>query len=71
MVLAAVMFGFLVAATSGCTTTTTTNVDCEPITTANIGNGRSFDVGYTGTAVFEWFDDQIAATAKWGHMSDW
>jgi hypothetical protein len=42
--------------------------ECVAINDDNIGN--AFD-GADDTAIKEWFADEAAATAKWGHISTW
>ncbi|GMI26348.1 hypothetical protein TeGR_g5383 [Tetraparma gracilis] len=51
-----------------CTTTNQANTNCAALTDATIGNSYN---GAANTAIVEWFADEAAATAKWGHISDW
>ena len=43
-----------------CTTTNAGNVDCTALTDSNINTARNL-----------WFSDEAAATAEYGHISDW
>ena len=45
------------------------SVCSEVLTDATIGNSYYYTA--SDTAIYEWFDDEAAATAKWGHISDW
>ena len=51
-----------------CTTTNEVNTSCEALTDDTIGNSAN---GAANTAIVEWFADEAAAIAKWGHISDW
>jgi hypothetical protein len=51
-----------------CTTTNEANTNCEALTDETIG---SLWNGAPGTAIVEWFADEAAAEAKWGHIRDW
>ena len=51
-----------------CTTTNDANTNCEALTDTTIGN--AYD-GAADTAINEWLADADAATAKWGHISEW
>jgi hypothetical protein len=44
------------------------SVCSEVLTDATIGNAY---YGASDTAIGDWFIDSVAATAKWGHISDW
>jgi hypothetical protein len=60
----------LVVVATACTTTNEANVDCVALTDATIGS-MSWDESCTACAIPEWFADEAAATAKWGHIRDW
>jgi hypothetical protein len=52
-----------------CTTTNEVNTNCAALTDTSIGSGLTTTA--PDTAIPEWFADEAAATAKWGHISDW
>ena len=63
--------GFIGSTCSMCTAATVADAgipECVAINDDNIGNSYN---GAADTAIVEWFADEDAATAKWGHISTW
>ena len=63
--------GFIGSTCSMCTAATVADAgipQCVAINDGNIGNS---DGAPSDTAIVEWFADEAAATAKWGHISTW
>ena len=65
--------GFIGSTCSMCTAATVADAgipQCVAINDDNIGDAYDGG-GADDTAIMEWFADEAAATAKWGHISTW